>query len=348
MKVLVATDDATFSVGLTNEYRHQGFDVQSGLANLFLTQQNFDLIHCHWPEEIAHWRVPPDPVLVGQIIACLDWWREQTKLVCSVHNLLPHRAAHDARASYEYYQEFMLRMHHIGHFSETSREEMIRMYPSVPAERHFVHGMNLFPEIGRLSLGRDAARRQFGFSSDRFVVGLFGQLRLSEEVELLQTGLDLARRVKPKVLFASRLPSNWGSRRSVLKRIAHRRWQRRNDVMDLSGYLSDEQTAAFFDAVDVVIVPRFGRHLNSGLMPLAMTFGTPLAAPDYGVYREYLAGSGNALYEPGDAKALALAIEHLATQPLEQLRKANQARSTDWGWPNIVKRIVATAGLALE
>lgn len=346
MKVLVATDDLSFNVGLTNEYVRRGCDVHVGIVNLFLKQQSFDLIHCHWPEELTYWCVPPDPDRVARVLDCLDHWRTRSTLVGSVHNLLPHQADQNDQATYRYYDAFLGRMHHIGHFSETSRERVLATFPAIPADRHFVHGMNLFSEMRALSPGRAAARAGLGLEPDRFVVATFGQLRSLAEVELVQAALDAVRGVDPVMLFAGRLPFEWGRRRLILNHMRRRRWLKRHDVRTLDGYLTDADTAAVFEAVDALIVPRFGRHLNSGLMPLAMTFGTPLAAPDYGVYREYLAGSGNALYTPADPAALARAIEQLAGADRDETRRGNLAWSAGWGWPTIVDRILAATGKA--
>lgn len=343
MKVLVPTDNLTFTFDLVRAYLDHGCEVHVGKVNLLLKQQKFDLVHCHWPEELVNWAVPPSPGQVDTALDALDWAAGNGVLVCSVHNILPHRANDADRASSEYFRQFFLRMHKIGHFSQSSVEAILNAYPETLAERHFVHGMNLFESIRALSPGRTAARERFGFGTE-FVVGTFGQLRSAGELSLIHSAIDLLRDSTPKVLFASRPQKRGLALLDWLSRLTHRRWLSRHDVIAMSGYLSDGDTAAVFEAVDAMIIPRSGRHLNSGLLPLAMSMGTPIVAPDYGLYREYLAGSENELYEPGNPNGLARAIERVAGKDREAVRISNLALSKGWGWSSIVDQILAQVG----
>jgi len=341
MKILVATDDRLFNYDLCAAYISLGFEVHTGLANLFLRQQDFDLIHFQWPEELASPN-PTDRTTVQRAIDCVAWWRQRSTLVCSVHNLLPHYASKDG-TSHWLYESFYAQMHAIGHFNQTSREAVAMTFPAVSAEKQFIHGMNLYSGLRRFSAGRTEARKALGIADSRFVVAAIGQLRSAAELTLVQDAIDRATDSKPLPIFASRLParrqplSAWQSYR-------HRKWARRHAALEFHGFLNDDVLVRLIEASDAIVIPRLKRQMNTGLLPLAMTFATPVIAPDFGVYTELLGTSENELYTPDDANALAGAIDRMAHKPAEALRTANRELSSQWGWDFVVRRILDQIG----
>lgn len=343
VRVLLATEDITFSVGLREEYVRRGFEVQIGTQALLEREGTFDLIHSHWPEELVGWKTAPQSREIDQMAGALEWWAKRSTLVCSVHNLQPHLANAGDENSSEYYREFYARMHHIGHFSATSLREVSERYPAIESDKHFVHGMNLFDDIGRLSIGREASRRALGLRDDDFVVLTFGHLRSAGETTLLEAGLDGVRSIEPVVLLYSR-PPDWRSPSGALSRLRHELWCLQRPHRRHRRRVANADAAIAFEAADALVVPRFGGHLNSGLLPFAMTFGTPLVAPDYGIWQEYLAGTPNELYTPADAAALARAVERLAAKPAAQTRASNRQLASAWGWPHVVDRILERIG----
>ena len=119
LKILVATEDLTFSVSLSHAYKALGHEVSAGLPELYLGLRDFDLIHFHWPEELTGWAMPPSTRAVRRVLDRIDALKPQTKMVCTVHNLLPH--ADRGGESEALYTAFYARMDVIGHFSESSR-----------------------------------------------------------------------------------------------------------------------------------------------------------------------------------------------------------------------------------
>lgn len=76
-------------------------------------------------------------------------------------------------------------------------------------------------------------------------------------------------------------------------------------------------------------------------MQLGMTFGTPMAVPEYGVYTEHLRDAGCAFYPARDAAGLARAIERIADGERETLVRRNRDTARDWGWTGIVRLILS-------
>ena len=79
LKVLVPTNDLTFSVALTAEYLRRGLEVHVGVTNFFRREQDFDVIHFQWPEDLVEWRLPTTPQGGKLAIDCLDWWKSRSK-----------------------------------------------------------------------------------------------------------------------------------------------------------------------------------------------------------------------------------------------------------------------------
>ncbi len=338
MNVLVATDDLTFSVSLSQAYKAAGHAVSAGIAELYLDLHGFDLIHFHWPEELTQWQVPPLRPLVDRVLARLDALKPSAKMVCTVHNLVPH--ADDSSLSHAYYARFYDRMDRIGHFSQSSLDAVRARFPQIPGDRHFIHGMNDFANLKVHARGQATARASLGISDDRRVVAAIGQLRSMDELDLLSQGLGKAALRHWHFLQAFRPPGaatlvSRARRRMMLRRFS------RMPVTPSEGYIEDPDLVAICEAADFVVVPRMGNQLNSGVLPLAMTFGTGLVAPDCGVFREVLGGSMNELFEPGDAAAMAGAIVRMASRDPASVRADNLARSADWGWSHAIPRIMA-------
>ena len=338
MKILVATEDLTFSVSLSHAYKAAGHEVSAGLPELYLGLRDFDLIHFHWPEELTQWQVPPLRPLVERLLARLDTLKRATKMVCTVHNLLPH--ADPGPVSWDYYNRFYARMDRIGHFSQSSLDAVRAKFPDAADEKHFIHGMNNFSNLQIHAVGRDAARDRFGIGPDALVVAAVGQVRALDELALLSDAISKFAVPKLHVLRAFRPP--WvGSFSARLKRKRLMQSLNRKPITSLEGFLEDAELVAVCEAADIIVIPRMENQLNSGMLPLAMTFGTGLVAPDCGVFREKLAGSMNELYAPGDAADMARAISRLAAKKPEGVRAANLALAADWGWPRAVERILA-------
>ncbi len=338
MKILVATEDLTFSVSLSHAYKAMGHEVSAGLPELYLGLRDFDLIHFHWPEELTQWEVPPLRPLVERLFARLDALAPTTKLVCTVHNLLPH--ADQGPVSWDYYNRFYARMDLIGHFSQSSLEAVRAKFPDVPTDKHVVHGMNDFANLTTHATGRDTARKTLGVPADARVAATVGQIRSMDELRLLS---DALAKTDVHLIRAFRPPGINGMADRARRKLLMQSFERR-PMTAMEGYLEDDQLVAVCEAADIIIIPRMENQLNSGVLPLAMTFGTGIIAPDCGVFREMLSDSMNELYVPGDAGSMAKAISRLAAKNPDDVRTSNLELSKDWNWRNAAMRLLAALG----
>ncbi|WP_334418292.1 MULTISPECIES: hypothetical protein [unclassified Bradyrhizobium] len=166
-------------------------------------------------------------------------------------------------------------------------------------------------------------------------------MRKVEELRLLRTAWSLANHRGATLILATELP--WGRMRlgrRLLEKAGYHLWFRRLDnVLDVGGNVDDETLVSLVEASNAVIILRSGEHLNSGLLPLALTFGTPLVAPAYGINEETLRGTRNQLYRPGDARSLGAAISRSLDTNLEDARVENLVLSQGFGWSSILDDI---------
>ena len=338
LKILVATDDLTFSVSLSHAYKALGHEVSAGLPELHLGLRDFDLIHFHWPEELTGWAMPPSTRAMRRVLDRMDALKPQTKMVCTVHNLLPH--ADRGGESEVLYTAFYARMDVIGHFSESSRTAVLSCFPAIPVDKHIVHGMQDFGDLRAYGTGKAAARARLGVPADATVIAAIGQLRSLGELGLLSDAIAKPGLPPVHLLRAFRPPGVDRIADRARRKYLMRSFDRLPSTV-LDGYIDDADLVAVCEAADIIIIPRMENQLNSGVLPLAMTFGTSVVAPDCGVFRETLAGSMNELYTAGDPGAMAKAITRLAAKDAETVRTGNLTLAADWGWPRGVTRILS-------
>ncbi len=335
-RVLIATNDPTLTPSLARSYSDSGFDVVLGMENIYLSQMKFDLLHLHWPEELLHWR-QPDERSLAKLSEALTKWRKTTPILATAHNLRPHSDKEhplDKRLYEIVYRNATV----IGHFSNYSRDKTSERFPDIPADKHLVHCPHSLDNLAPFVSDRVRARAKLGIPDDTFVLLGFGAFRHSSELNLLMRADRSLGSRKRLFVFAGRLPTVGGLRRRGIALARFELWKFLYPVKDLRGFIPDEEIGDLLVASDVIVIPRSGVHLNSGLLPLAMMFGTPVVAPGYGAYEEYLGGTDNELYRPDDAASLAEAVRRISQKDRAVIAAANKRLAAQWGWDNILSR----------
>lgn len=333
MRVLIASDDLQLTTSQIAAYEACDCEVTVGVKHLYSQTSAFDIVHIHWPEELVGW-APPSSASLERLSAALDWWRDRSRIVATAHNLMPHRA-HEHHLDRDLFLSVYSAADLIGHFSNYSRDSFVRQFPDIPVEKHHVHAPFLFPQMLQHSIGRAAARKQVGVRGEDFAVLIFGALRDPEEFRLVRGAIKKASSNALVTLFATHLgiADRW---RRLKHRFEMESWRWSGALRTFERPVPDGPTAWLFEAADAVLIPRFGRHLNSGVTSLAMTFGTPLVVPSYGAYTEHLGGSRNAFYEPRNSASMAGAINCLARADGSQVRADNARIAQGWGWDKSV------------
>ena len=333
MRVLIASSDPGLVPSHVQAYLTLGWEVTTGVSSFYCRATPYDLIHLHWPEELIGWQLPTYEA-IKKLADTLRWWQKHARIVATVHNLLPHRAC-EHPLDWRLYETVYSAANLIGHFSNYSLDSVRALFPNVAAAKHVVHPPFLHPHMQELSVGRDRARSHFNLADSQFVILAFGQLRNQSEVGLVMRSLTLCDVSNLCILFAGRLAPT-----SIWQRVQFNlrmKWLRRSaSVQIFHGYIADAEATAMFEAANLVLIPRSGRHLNSGVVSLAMSLGTPIVAPEYGAFAEHLRETMNVLYQSGNHRAMATAIEEIAQLDRAEISASNSSRALNWGWDKSV------------
>jgi beta-1,4-mannosyltransferase len=337
-RVLIPSDNFDWGANFAIGYRSLGFDATCGKINFELETGDFDLLHILWPEEFTGWRAPTS-AQVDSIFARLDRWARRSRIIVTVANLYPHRNSNDPQFR-RLYTGFYERAEVIHHTSHTSKDLVCREYPSIAERNHMVRlGYNYERLLPPRPSDRAHARRALGLKSDQTIFLVFGALRFWEEVRLLQSAFGRARVPNKLLLVRASYAEEGPVWRQRWRRWRWREWQRSRGVRSLVERVPDSELPTLFNASDAVVVLR-QNSMSSGVPSMAMTFGRFVIAPSVGAIPEYLAGTGNALYDPRSPENLARAMERAAVANREAVGGENARIAAAWGWGPIVRACV--------
>jgi len=167
------------------------------------------------------------------------------------------------------------------------------------------------------SRDRAASRRQLGLPAQARIMGVAGSLTRSRGIaEVFEAFLQLA----------AAEPNLWlvyaGPRDGTPNRYRHPR------IRDL-GALSPLDVPVLLSALDVAVVSNidsaFGRYCFPQKLMEAIACGTPLVAAAVGEVSRIMEGNREALYRPGDASSLAVAVRRMLRS-----RRPVSVAASDW------------------
>ncbi|QBF47846.1 glycosyltransferase [Janibacter limosus] len=182
-------------------------------------------------------------------------------------------------------------------------------------------------DVERFSPAADAPRRQ----GSRVLVGYVGRLEQHKGVDVLLEAVAALPCARVSIAGA-------GSREPELRaRATHPDLAGR---VDFSGPVDKADLPDFYRGLDVLAIPslttptwteQFGRVAVE-----AMACGTPVVASDSGALPDVVRGAG-LLVPPGDAAALASALDHVGTDPAvwATMRREGLARADAFTWDTI-------------
>src|ERR1051326_1382349 len=330
---LIPTDDSMIIPGITEEYARRGYEVVVGVRNFFLKLHHADLVHVQWPEELSGWRLPSSEKM-DEIRRAVDWWSETCPLIVSVNNFYPHGFDHHPVMK-GLYEIFYQRASVILHYSEISRNMVLKEFPGSRGKANVVANYFCYDRLLSSKPDREKHRCELGFSTEEFVVLVFGALRFRGEVELIQKAFRGARVRGKRLLMAGRYVEETGKWLRRWRSLNLKLWLKSHRALTVGGHIPDDEVHKYLEAADAIIVPRL-KDMTSGLVGLGLTFGLPIIAPNHGAYPEYLQGTDNPLYQSGDAEALAKAIEKAAMVDRERIYRQNRQLAEAWSWKSLI------------
>ena len=330
-RVLISTDESNFTMGLVEGYRSLGWEVTTGTTNFRIHAAQYDIIHHQWPEEFSGWE-SPTPGEIKKIRQQLEWWQSRAVNIFTVNNLYPHLQERNP-FFHNLYSCFYRHCQLITHYSNASHESVLREYPSARTARHIVHSPANYEVSLATQVSRGSQRDQWGITDGEFVILILGSLRSLDEIRLVQKAFDLTRVPKKRLLMAGKFKVKASRLRRRWMEFLWSVWFKTRRVVVDRRYVPEEEISQFIESCDVAVVPRLS-GLSSGIPLLAMTFGRVAIAPRHGAYPEYFKGTHNLLYDTGDPKSLAMALEQAASLDLAAIGCENAAVAATWAWRN--------------
>jgi glycosyltransferase involved in cell wall biosynthesis len=287
-----------------------------------------DVIHVQYLPMLK-WRLP------------LDFWflefcrRRGSKIVLTVHDLLPHDTGEAYRRTFdELYRMVDAIICHSDHIKTTLGAEF-----SVPEEKVSVipHGP-FFYDLP--ATGFEQTLRSFEIEPRKLLVLWQGIIFPYKGIDLL---LSAWQHVEANGEDACLVIAGTGAP-ELLEQI-------RAQVKDLKRvklhfrFISTEELVALYRAADVVVYP-YRAITTSGALATGLALGKAIVASDLPVFRELLTNEENALLvDPQNSGELAGALIKLTHDPVlrDQLaRKVREMSFGDQSWLSIAKKTIQT------
>jgi glycosyltransferase involved in cell wall biosynthesis len=190
------------------------------------------------------------------------------------------------------------------------------------------------------TVSRAEARDYFKLPDDGKMLLFFGTQRASRNcLELL----DVFRAMENKDL---RLYIAGGSEMDIRENIEKKAWGDWRIRFYLQ-HVPDEQVEYFFKAADLVVMPS-KNYLTSAVIALAMSYGVPVVAPDFGCAPSMVRDAGVLYRNGGTPEDLRQGID-AAIAHLPELTSIARNRMIQWGsWKYSAEQVVKAYTLAIE
>ena len=307
-------------------------------------QDRFDVVHIHWPEYLSYdieaylynqQRVSES--LWESLKHCLGHWSQQSKIIYTRHNALPHaRQDADFKALYQLVSSYA---HTVVHFAHYSVQQFKEWYPELPHIKHVVIPHHNYASLANDS-NREAARDKLGIHTNARVMLVFGSIKENEK-PLIKTAFN-AIPAHNKVLLAP----GWKINRRQISYIRLRDWiwnlekwwASKNKSFRINlGFIEEKDAHYYLNAADFLLIPRTN-ELNSGNITLGCTFGLVVVGKDTADIGELLKETGNPTFEVGNDVSLEKAVKQALDLSIKGHGKNNQKLAEQtWNIETIAK-----------
>ena len=290
---------------LCEQLRRLGHQVQIGMDLLEESNNNdFDIIHIHWPEYI----LPTNNPSITDI-GILDIWLKKISnanipIVVQCHNLKPHDVKNEAACRlYDIVYSHATAFVHMGRFS---RNYLQSKYSNAI---HVVIPHHIYDISHRFCYDAKMCKRELNIPENKICILSFGKFRNDEE----RTFYNKCRMKfqNDEVFFIA--PGFFRDKlicRNVFKSI-HNILKfymfKINGINFTNEIVGEDVMEKYFTAADIVFIQR-QKILNSGNLPMAFACGKIVVGPDVGNVGEILKETGNPVFDAGDSVSATKAI----------------------------------------
>ena len=248
----------------------------------------------------------------------------RTKLVFTLHNLVPHDTTAGpwllrARAF------FMRRVALVRVFSPGTIERARQLYPGVPAAKFHAVPEGSYLGWYPAALDVKTAKQRLAIPTDDFVLLYFGGIRPYKGiVELIKAFQAQPITIRLRLMIVGKpYTASYLAEVEAAARVDAR-------IQVVGKFVADDEVSNYLSAADLVVLP-FKTVENSGSVILAMGYGKPVVAPRTGVVADRLRQQTELLYEDDLPGALNRAIA-TDKEKLEGYGEANLTAVQQYAW----------------
>ncbi|KAA5825587.1 hypothetical protein FPF71_06680 [Algibacter amylolyticus] len=341
LKILIASNiiNNSYIPSLFKAYTETDNKVFSGVTNFFQTNIIPDILHLQWPESLYKFG---DFSLFGDAQKSIQdrltfFKKNGVYIIWTIHNIQPHDSKDNLKdaAIYNLFIEFSdLIVHH----GNTSIELMNNNWKGLKDKKHIVcpHGDY---SIQYKSISKEKARNELGLPLDKKILMHFGYLRGYKGYNQLPK-IFKGWKAKNKYLFTAGQIISDKKIQPLIFRLWYGKIRKRTKKF---GYdiklIRNDKIAYYFNAVDYVIITHT-KGLNSGIIPMALTFNIPIIYPDLGNFKEQAMYSISSCYKPGDTESATRALNKL-TKNIESIKSIDNSKWQEHvSWEKHVKLII--------
>lgn len=321
------------------------------LSWLLRERKNIDIIHVHWPEQYYEYKwldmfekLIPKPfkklnhlglglyfgaiwlILFLRLLKILD-----IPLVWTLHDLQPHT---QYRFNTYPIQQILRK-----HLMENTNVLLVNCHGVENLVRSNFHKA---PEIVVSPLGnyrvfypetvdRNKARNFFGISNHEIMVLFFGTQRPQ------RNALELTRvfkKIKNKNICLFVAGSTDQKLKNEIEDMAWGDWRIRHYTQQAS----NDKIEFLLKASDILVMPGHD-YFTSAVIVLALSYGVPVVAPNYGCAPDMIKNSGVLYTNNGSEDDLLQALE-TAINKKDELFHIAQAQIENWSWGKTAKQIL--------
>lgn len=308
--------------------------VAHGPIHLFNGNCDWDVVHIQWPDALIGWKDERE-ISLEDIDLALSRLAARALIVHTVHNHVPDEDSGELGG--QLYATVFRHTDVFVHLGKRSRDTFRQAHSGDDWAGRAVHVV--IPH-GNYDFYKTFKPPETGLppallTKDKRLL-VFGALRSVDEEALAREAFAKANVTTSRLVFAGAL-----SAQAFPAEVRKSLPKPDKSVIRLHRRIPDNLIAPLFKSCRAVFIPRSGR-LNSGVVPLAFTFGVPVVAPDEGVIGEMSRKFGGMVYTPGDCSTAAAAIRKalsLQQDARERLReRILNYSATVLAWPRIAAK----------
>lgn len=298
------------------------FEINQSVKAFFDLEENFDILHIQWIEELNNWQLPDEKWLLLAKQKLIQW-KQRSKIIITRHNILPNLPQQERfETMYKLFYSYADAVIHLGKYSITEFEKRYPdLYPHIKHELIYHHIYESYPNERNEAL----ARKNLKISRKSLVMLCFGKIRDKKESELIYQAFRAIKSpnkllLAPKWLYPS---IRKGKVDKIISKVISHYFLIFKRSKLVNQHLRKKDVQDYFNSADFIFIPRI-QNLNSGILFIALAFGKKVLGPAVGNIGEQLRLLGLPTYLPNQPETLELGIKQIIDFGKDELQKVRE------------------------